>query len=334
MTGSAPGAREASRTTVRVAGPRGDDTGTDVVTGAFSYSGAVIARHLLQSGREVRTLTGHPERAGQQGEIEVRPLDFDDPAALATSLAGATTLYNTYWARFAWGSVDHSLAVENCRTLFEAARRAGARKVVHVSILHPSSASPYPYFRGKAFVERALAESGLAYAILRPSVLFDERGVLINNIAWLLRHLPVFAVGGNGRYRVRPVHVEDLATLALEAAGWPEDRTVDAVGPERPTFLELVELLRSAVGSRARIVRVPVPALLATSKVLGAALHDVLLTPDEYRSMAEGLADSDAPSTGVIRLSEWAKEHGGSLGRHYMNELDLHFARQRGADKA
>ena len=142
MTGTAPGAREASRTTVTVAGPRGGDTGTDVVTGAFSYSGAVIARHLLQSGREVRTLTGHPERAGQQGEIEVRPLDFDDPAALATSLAGATTLYNTYWARFAWGSVDHSLAVENCRTLFEAARRAGARKVVHVSILHPSSASP------------------------------------------------------------------------------------------------------------------------------------------------------------------------------------------------
>ncbi len=146
-------------------------------------------------------------------------------------MAGVTTLYNTYWARFAWGSVDHSLAVENCRTLFEAARRAGVRKVVHVSILHPSSASPYPYFRGKAFVERALAESGLAYAILRPSVLFDERGVLINNIAWLLRRLPVFAVGGNGRYRVRPVHVEDLATLALEAAGWPEDRTVDAVGP-------------------------------------------------------------------------------------------------------
>ena len=333
MTSTAPGAREASRTTVRVAGPRGDDTGTDVVTGAFSYSGAVIARHLLQAGRRVRTLTGHPERAGQQSDVEVRPLDFDDPAALATSLAGATTLYNTYWARFAWGNVDHSLAVENCRTLFQAARRAGVRKVVHVSILHPSSASPYPYFRGKALVERALAESALPYAVLRPSVLFDERGVLINNIAWLLRRLPVFAVGGNGGYRVRPIHVDDLAALALESAEWPQDRTVDAVGPERPTFLELVELLRSAVGSRARIVRVPVPAL-AMSKVLGTALHDVLLTPDEYRSMADGLADSEAPSTGVVRLSEWAKEHRGTLGRSYINELDLHFASQHRATDA
>jgi uncharacterized protein YbjT (DUF2867 family) len=329
MTSTAPGAGEASRATVAVAAPGRDDSGIDVVTGAFSYSGAVIAKHLLQAGRRVRTLTGHPERAGEQNDIEVHPLNFDDPTALATSLAGATTLYNTYWARFAWGTVGHALAVENCRTLFQAARRAGVRKVVHVSILHPSSSSPYPYFRGKALVERALTESGLAYAVLRPSVLFDERGVLINNIAWLLRRLPIFAVGGSGAYRVRPVHVDDLATLALEASGWAEDRTVDAVGPERPTFLELVELLRAAVGSRARIVRVPVPALLAMSKVLGAALHDVLLTPDEYRSMADGLADSDAPSSGVVRLSEWAKEHRDTLGRDYMNELDLHFASQR-----
>jgi NADH dehydrogenase len=323
-----------ARATTTVAGRDGHDTGLDVVTGAFSYSGAVIARRLLQAGRRVRTLTGHPERAGQRSDIEVRPLDFDDPGGLATSLAGATTLYNTYWARFARDGVDHSLAIENCRSLFQAARRSGIRKVVHVSILHPSSASPYPYFRGKALVERALAESGLAYAVLRPSVLFDERGVLLNNIAWLLRRLPAFAVGGSGHYRVRPVHVDDLATLALEAAGWPEDRTVDAVGPERPTFLELVELLRHAVGSRARIVRVPAPALLIMSRVLGAALHDVLLTPDEYRSMADGLADSDAPSTGVVRLSEWATEHGGTLGRRYLNELDLHFARQRRSDGA
>ena len=217
-----------------------DDTGIDAVTGAFSYSGSAIAKQLLAAGRRVRTLTGHPERGGRSDEIEVRPLDFDDPSRLEASLAGVANLYNTYWVRFAQGRVDHALAVENCRTLFRAARRAGVTKVVHLSILHPSSASPYPYFRGKALVERALVESGLAYAVLRPSVLFDERGVLLNNVAWLLRRLPVFAVGGDGLYRVRPIHVDDLAALAVEAAAWPENRTVDAVRPDRPTFLELV----------------------------------------------------------------------------------------------
>ncbi len=305
--------------------PSAGDSGLDAVTGAFSYSGSVIARRLLQAGRQVRTLTGHPGRRGHQPDIEVFGLDFDEPARLAAALQGVNTLYNTYWVRLARGSVDHALAVENSRTLFSAACRAGVQKIVHVSILHPCASSPYPYFRGKALVERALAESGLSYAVLRPSVLFDERGVLLNNIAWLLRRLPLFAVGGDGGYRVRPIHVEDLAGLAVEASTWPEDRVVDAVGPERPTFVDLVGQIRDAVGSRARIVRVPGPALLLMSRALGAVMHDVLLTADEYRSMAGGLADSLAPATGATPLSTWLEEHAAALGRRYANELDLHF---------
>jgi uncharacterized protein YbjT (DUF2867 family) len=301
------------------------DTGLDAVTGAFSYSGRVIASRLRTSGRRVRTLTRHPERGNDQSDIEVHPLDFDDPLGLVASLDGVTTLYNTYWVRFAHGRIDHDVAIENSRTLFHAARRAGVRKIVHISILHPSTTSPYPYFRGKAMVERTLVETGLPFAILRPSVLFDEHGVLLNNIAWLLRSVPVFGVGGKGAYRVRPIHVEDIATLALDAASWTEDRIVDAVGPERPTFVELVQEIRDAVDSRARIVRVPVPVLLAMSKMLGAVMHDVILTADEYRSMAEGLADSDAETTGSTRLSTWIAEHRDTLGVRYVNELELHF---------
>jgi uncharacterized protein YbjT (DUF2867 family) len=301
------------------------DHGLDVVTGAFSYSGHAIARRLLSAGRRVRTLTGHPERGREQSDIEVRRLDFDDPAGLVGALDGATTLYNTYWVRFAHGSVDHALAVENSRTLFTAARKAGVQKVVHISILHPSASSPYPYFRGKALVERALAESGLPYASLRPSVLFDERGVLLNNIAWLLRRLPVFAVGGAGGYRIRPIHVEDLATLALEASTWTDDRIVDAVGPERPTFFELVGQIRDAVGGHARIVRVPGSLLLVLARLLGAVLHDVLLTADEYRSMTEGLADSDAESTGSVTLSHWLVDQGQHLGIKYAKRAEPTF---------
>jgi len=307
--------------------PGSSDTGLDVVTGAFSYSGRVIARRLLASGRRVRTLTGHPQRAPGRTDIEVRDLDFADPPGLAASLEGASTLYNTYWVRFAHDRVDHTMAVRHSRTLFDAARRAGIQKIVHISILHPSATSPYPYFRGKAMVERALTETTIPHAVLRPSVLFDEHGVLINNIAWLLRHVPIFAMGGRGEYRVRPIHVDDLATLALQAASWPEDRVVDAVGPERPTFVELVEEIREAVGSRSRIVRVPSPVLLAMARLLGAVVHDVLLTSEEYRSMADGLADSDAATTGATRLSTWLAEHHDVIGVRYANELDRHFQR-------
>src|ERR1051325_11029367 len=89
------------------------DTGLDVVTGAFGYSGQAITAKLLANGRAVRTLTGHPARAAGTSDVEVRPLDFDDPIGLTRSLEGATTLFNTYWVRFARGRRDHAAAAAN-----------------------------------------------------------------------------------------------------------------------------------------------------------------------------------------------------------------------------
>jgi uncharacterized protein YbjT (DUF2867 family) len=301
--------------------------GFDVVTGAFSYSGAAIAGELERAGRRVRTLTGHPERAPAGSGIDVRPLDFDDVIALTASLQGATTLYNTYWIRFPHKNEDHERAVANLRTLFHAASRAGVERIVHVSITHPSISSPYGYFRGKAEAERALAEVGVSYAVLRPAILFGGEGVLLNNIAWLLRHLPVFAVGGRGDYRIRAVHIDDLAALAVAAGRERGDCVIDAVGPERPTFLELVHELRAAVHSKSRIVRVPGALMPPLASALGLVLHDVLLTADEYRAMADGLADTEGPATGSIALSGWIERHAASLGRRYANEIDRHFRR-------
>jgi NADH dehydrogenase len=318
-----------------VEGQNGDardfpDRGFDVVTGAFSYSGAAIARELERSGRRVRTLTGHAGRADPGTAIDVRPLDFDDIVGLSSSLEGATTLYNTYWVRFPHGQVDHERAVANSRTLFHAARHAGVERIVHVSITHPSISSPYGYFRGKAHVERALAEAGVPYAVLRPGILFGGDGVLINNIAWLLRHLPVFGVGGKGDYRIRPVHIDDLAGLAVAAGAARTDTVVDAVGPERPTFLELVGLIREAVGSRSLIVRVPGFAVPAMASLLGLVLRDVLLTGEEFRAMADGMADTDGPATGTISVSDWIREQADTLGRSYANEIERHFRHPAG----
>ncbi len=305
------------------------DTGVDTVTGAFSYSGRAIAEALVGSGRQVRTLTGHPERGTSDSLIDARPLDFDDPVRLASSLEGTTTLYNTYWVRFAHDRTDHDRAVINSQTLFRAAKRAGVQRIVHISITNPTIDSPYPYFRGKALVERSLIATELSYAVLRPAILFGGEGVLLNNIAWLLRRMPVFAVGGRGDYRVRGIHVEDLARLCMEKGSERTDSVVDAVGPESPTFVELVRLIRGAVGSRARIVHVPAAVVPPLAWMLGRALHDVLLTRDEFGAMDSGLAESSGPATGETALSVWMAANSAELGLHYANELDRHFVRNR-----
>lgn len=275
------------------------DTGLDVVTGAFGYTGSAIAHRLLADGRRVRTLTGHPGHPSPiRDRIEIAPYAFDDPAAIARSLQGTTTLYNTYWVRFGRGDVSFQKAVENSRTLFRAARDAGVRRIVHLSVTKPSHDSPFPYFRGKALVERALAENGLSYAVVRPTVIFGQGDILMNNIAWLLRRLPVFAIPGSGIYRVRPVHAFDAADLSVKAARATEDLIVDAVGPETMTFDEMVLLIRNAVGSRARLVHVPPAVARVAAGAIGLVVRDVLVTDHELSGLMSELACTDGPATG------------------------------------
>jgi uncharacterized protein YbjT (DUF2867 family) len=307
-------------------------TETDLVTGAFSYSGSRIAELLIESGREVRTLTHHPDREHPlRARVQASPYRFDDPAALARSLEGITTLYNTYWVRFERGRTTFANAVANSRTLFEAARRAGVARIVHVSIANPSIDSPLPYYRGKALVEQALATAGVPYAIVRPTFFFGGGGdILANNIAWILRRMPLFVVPGDGRYLVQPIHVDDLARICLRAAHGRGGVILDAAGPDTMSFEELVRAIRDALGRRTPILHAPPAAMAALARALGLVVRDVVLTADEIRGLTSGLLVSHQPALGHISFLEWLNEHRATLGGSYANELDRHFRRRRG----
>ena len=293
-----------------------------VVTGAFGYSGRYITARLLAEGRTVRTLTNSPNRPNPFGSrIEVRPLSFADPDRLTESLRGADVLYNTYWVRFNHPGFTHAEAVTNTRRLFDAAKRAGVSRVVHVSITNPSEDSPLEYFRGKAQLERSLIESTLSYAILRPAVLFGGDDILINNIAWALRRFPVFALFGSGDYKLQPIHVDDFAALAVEQGRSGTDAIIDAIGPETFSYRELVELLGRIIGKPRPIVSVPPWLGYWGATVMGWALRDVLLTREEITGLMANLLVTNSPPAGTTKLSDWAREHAADLGRHYASEL-------------
>ena len=216
----------------------------NVVTGAFGYTGKSIARRLLQSGETVVTLTGNPGRTNEFGAaVKAVPFRFDDPEAMAASIRGARVLYNTYWVRFDRGDASHDRAVKNTVALIRAAEMAGVQRIVHISITNPSVSSGLPYFRGKALLEEEIRRSKMSYAIVRPTVIFGAEDILINNIAFLLRKMPVFLVPGDGEYRLQPVYVEDVAQIAVDAGRQPENMIVDAVGPETFPFEQLVRLM-------------------------------------------------------------------------------------------
>ena len=293
-----------------------------VVTGAFSYTGSYIAQRLLRQGVRVRTLTRRPNQPNAFGDlVEVAPMDFSDPDGLYRSMQGADILYNTYWIRFARGRTTFDHAVENSKELFQAAERAGVERIVHISVTNPSSSSRLPYFRGKAHVEDALMDLGIPCAIVRPTLVFGEGDLLLNNMAWALRRFPFFPVYGSGDYTIQPVYVEDLAAQTVEAGAQSGSSVADAVGPEIFSFKALLRLLASSMGVRSRLVHTPPSVALALTRLVGLLMRDMALTRDEVDGLMSGLLTSDAAPSGTTRLSDWLKDNVDSLGRHYVSEV-------------
>ena len=300
----------------------------NVVTGAFGYTGKYVARRLLSMGIRVKTITGHPDRPSPfGGEVAVAPFNFDDPPALVKELSGASTLYNTYWIRFSRGEVTFERAIENTRTLINCARDAGVNRVVHISITNPTKESALSYFRGKGIVEEIIKDSGLSYAILRPTVIFGIEDILVNNIAWLLRRFPMFFVLGSGNYRLQPVFVEDLAELAVTAGNQEDNVTMDAAGPDIYTFDEFLELVSEKLGRKPRLVHMPPKLALFLSQLAGHVIGDVVLTRDEVAGLMADLLISQEPPKGRTSLSDWLGANAELIGMRYTSELARHYRR-------
>jgi NADH dehydrogenase len=298
------------------------------VTGAFSYSGKYIAKRLLDRGEEVITLTGHPDRPDPfGGKVKAFPLDFEE-TSLARSLQGVEVLVNTYWVRFDNGENTQPRAVENTRKLVNAARAAGVRRIVHISITNPSDRSHLPYFWGKAANEKAVVESGLSYAILRPTVLVGDEDILINNIAYLLRRFPFFALPGDGSYKLQPVYVGDVADLAVEGIYRTDNYIIDAVGPDIFTFKEMVQLIGEKIGAKRPLISVPPRLALLAAQFLSLFAGDVLLTPEEMDGLMAGLLVSKEPPLARTHLADWLEANVSKVGKNYASEIKRHFQPQ------
>ena len=299
------------------------------VTGATGYTGRYITRKLLEQGHNVQSITGHPDRQNPFGDrVPLHPFNFDQPEKLAETLRGTDTLFNTYWIRVNHGGRTHEECVEQTKVMFEAARNAGVRRIVHISITNPDPDSDLPYFRGKGQLEDALRElDGVSHAILRPTVLYSTEDILLNNIAWTLRRFPIVLLPGSGEYGIQPVFVEDLADLAVEHSRGSDDTETDAVGPEVFTYAGMVRLVRESIGAKCLVAPAPKAATYLAGRALGMMLGDIVLTMDEVRGLSAGLlvSGSGEPAPCRTRLTDWLKENGRNLGQAYANEVKRHY---------
>jgi Nucleoside-diphosphate-sugar epimerases len=300
------------------------------VTGAFGFTGHALAEHLLDAGHEVVTLSRR-SGAGDSlaSRVTVRPIDGVAIPELAASLAGVQTLFNTYWLRFPRGTQTFEGVMARSAMLLAAAREAGVRRVVHVSVINATFDAETPYVRAKAALESVVRSSGLEWVIVRPTLLYGFGDILINNLAWALRRLPIYGMPGFGRYTVQPVCVDDLARICVEAAEGEPGRVVDAAGPETLQYRELVALVRGAIGSRALVVPMPGLVVLAAARLLGLIVGDVVLTRDEIRELTASLLTTKEAARGEIRISDWVTANAATLGRRWSSELDRNYRTAR-----
>jgi len=296
------------------------------VTGAFGYTGRYIARKLLTLGEPVITLTTNPHREDPfNGQVRAYPYNFEDPDALRASLAGVHTLYNTYWVRFNYGGITFEQAVENSRKLIKTAAEAGVTRFVHISVSNPGPDRNLPYFRGKWLVEQAVIESGISYAIIRPTLIFGLEDILLNNIAYLLRRSPIFPIPGAGLYQIQPIYAQDLAEIAVQAGGSMENLVLDAAGPEVLSYKEMIKLIAQKINSHSLLVHMPPNLALILVRLLNIALQDVLLTRDELRGLMANLLVTGSPPLATTSFTLWLEKNSDLLGKHYASELRRHF---------
>jgi NADH dehydrogenase len=292
------------------------------VTGAYGYSGKYIARQLLEKGHKVITLTNSTDRLNPFGDsVKAYPFCFDDPDKLTETLRNVSVLYNTYWIRFNHKLFKHADAVENTKKLFKLAAKAGVKRIVHVSVTNPSKDSHLEYFSGKAVLEEALMETRISYAILRPTVIFGKEDILINNIAWLLRKMPVFGIFGDGKYRLQPIYVDDLAKIAVDAGEKEGNLVIDCLGPETFTYRELVSIIAKAIGKRKPVISIPPAMGYFAGKIISRFLDDIVITREEIDGLMSDLLYVDSEPTGRTKFSDWVTQNAAYLGKNYANEL-------------
>jgi len=302
----------------------------DIVTGSFGYIGKYITQELISSGRRVKTITTHPDKPNPFGnDVKAYPYSFDNPGLLISILKGCDTLFNTYWVRFNYGKSSFEKALRNTHILFDSAKKAGIKKIVHISVTNPSESDSLPYYRGKALQEKMLKELGISYCIIRPTLVFGAEDILINNIAWTIRKFPFVPIFGSGDYKVQTIFVEDLASIAIECAEKNTSETLDAIGPETFAYEEMLRIMASALNRDVKFFHIWPNVGILLGKIIGFFVNDVLLTKDELRGLMANKLTSQQTPNGKTKFTEWLKANKETIGDRYTSELDRHFRWRR-----
>lgn len=298
-----------------------------VVAGGTGFTGTYVVRNLLSNGEnKISVLSSHPRRSHEFAQgIEVNPYNFGQYDEMVKNFRDADCFINTYWVRLNFRNSSFREAVRNSQKLVDACKESGVKRIVHISVANPSHDYAYEYYRGKMEVEDYIRKSGISYAILRPTLLFGDEEILVNNITWLIRKYGFFFIFGDGKYKVTPVFVNDVAREVVRQSQLEENVTEDVVGPESYAFEEIVKLIARETGNKLRIYHLSTFFMSPVCGLLSLLRHDTVVTPEELRVVIDNKLYSGSEPLGMTKFSTWVKENSEKFGKEYHSEVERHF---------
>ena len=256
------------------------------VTGANGFVGRHTVARLVLARHEVRALIS--ERPGAAKELpgggagmDVRRADVRRPETLRGAFDGIDAVIHTVAVPTERKQRFAEVNVAGVAHVVDEARRAGVRRILHMSALGADPESPYPYLRSKGKGQALVTGSGIAHVVLRPSLLFGEGDDFFPRLAFSLL-FPVVPVPGDGKARFQPVHVDDGAQALVAAVGRPEIAGVHEIGGSEPlTYDEMLAETMRATGKRRPTVHLPVPLMKPPALVMGLVMADPPVTIDQ-----------------------------------------------------
>jgi len=248
---------------------------TILVTGASGFVGRHVVPALIDAGHRVVAMVRTPTsgevvserlRADQRASLEPRTGDVTRPETLAAAFAGVDgVLHLVAIPRDLRGGADLRLInTEGTRAVVAAMTAAGVRRLMHMGAMGVADDPSLHYASSKARAEALVADSGLDWTILKPSLQFGPGDGFFNIIADLVRMSPgIVPVPGDGSARFQPIHVEDVARVAVAAFGDPGTigERFDLGGPRYWTYREITQEVLRAMGKRRAILPMPVPLI-------------------------------------------------------------------------
>jgi NADH dehydrogenase len=246
------------------------------VTGGTGFVGKHVVRALLAQGFLVRCLV----RPGSEGDlrgfesIDRVPGDVLQPDRLAPSLEGCAALLHLVGIireRRGRGITFERLHTQATRNMVALARAAGIKRYVQMSALGTRPDARARYHRTKWEAEEAVRASDLDWTILRPSVIFGRGDDFVSMLGRMVKRLPLVPVLGDGRYRLQPIPVEQVAEGFARVLRTPASvrQTYDVAGPVPYTFVDLLDEIGRALGRpHVRKIHVPLGAVRAATRML------------------------------------------------------------------